>query len=100
MERQHGSIRFPALRGETSLSRLLSAAEGGTLPYSAEVKVNQDDLRNLLGAYFLGAGPWQLDPFQVQLCASWAQDLMEQVPPAVRQGVEDALRLPSIGRPR
>lgn len=99
MERDYGDLDFPAVSGRTPLTRLVDSAIGRTLPYSDRVEVKQDDLRLLLGAFFMGVSPWDAPPGYVLDLTTMAHELLAQVPPGRRITV-DAPSLAIIGAPQ
>lgn len=97
MERDHGDLDFPAVSGRTPLTRLVDSAIGNTLPYSDRVEVHQDDLRFLLGAFFLGRSPWDLPPGYVDDVSAMARQLLDAIPLA-RHPSSLGRHMPAIGR--
>ena len=70
--------------GVNPLTRLIDAAKGDTLPYSFEVKVSQEDLRLVLGAFFFGVSPWDLNPTYQADALAMTRELLDTVPPTQR----------------
>ena len=89
MERDYGDRAYVPIWGRTPLTRLIDAAVGNTLPYSANVEVHQDDLRLILGAFFFGKSPWDLPAAYVDDSSAMARELLDSLPADVRAALAE-----------